>query len=62
MVYSALAKSDEELANAPYRVLEDWQKEHDGNLRIILPDTYGSSGFLKRAPDWLAGWDWHPHR
>lgn len=56
MVYSALAKSDEELANAPYRVLEDWQKEHDGNLRIILPDTYGSSGFLKRAPDWLAGW------
>src|SRR5690606_17146006 len=27
-----------------------------GNLRIILPDTYGSSGFLERAPDWLAGW------
>ncbi|MDV4144773.1 nicotinate phosphoribosyltransferase [Shimia sp. FJ5] len=56
MVYSALAKSDEELAQAPYQVLADWHEEHDGNLRIILPDTYGTEGFLKRAPDWLAGW------
>ena len=56
MVYSALAKTDEELAQAPYQVLADWHEEHDGNLRIILPDTYGTEGFLKRAPDWLAGW------
>lgn len=56
MVYSALANSDEELRQAPYRVLADWQEEHDGNLRIILPDTYGTEGFLKNAPDWLAGW------
>lgn len=42
MVYSALAESDEELADAPYQVLKDWQEEHDGNLRIILPDTYGT--------------------
>ena len=56
MVYSALANSDAELARAPYQVLADWQEEHDGNLRIILPDTYGSEGFLKNAPDWLAGW------
>ncbi|WP_431301041.1 nicotinate phosphoribosyltransferase [Tabrizicola sp. BL-A-41-H6] len=56
MVYSALADSDEELRQAPYQVLEDWQEEHDGNLRIILPDTYGTEGFLKGAPDWLAGW------
>ena len=56
MVYSALADSDAELARAPYQVLADWQEEHDGNLRIILPDTYGSEGFLKNAPDWLAGW------
>ena len=47
MVYSALAESDEELAMAPYKVLEDWREEHDGNLRIILPDTYGTEGFLK---------------
>ena len=56
MVYAALARDDTELAAAPYRVLEDWQREHDGNLRIILPDTYGTTGFLKNAPDWLAKW------
>lgn len=56
MVYAALADSDEELARAPYEVLEEWHEEHDGNLRIILPDTYGTKGFLENAPDWLAGW------
>jgi len=56
MVYSALANSDAELAEAPYKVLQDWHEEHDGNLRIILPDTYGTAGFLERAPDWLAKW------
>ncbi|PWE27454.1 nicotinate phosphoribosyltransferase [Pararhodobacter marinus] len=56
MVFAALAETDEELAQAPYKVLADWHEEHDGNLRIILPDTYGTEGFLKRAPDWLAGW------
>ena len=56
MVYSALAETDAELARAPYDVLSDWHEEHDGNLRIILPDTYGTSGFLENAPDWLAGW------
>ena len=56
MVYAALAETDAELAEAPYRVLADWHEEHDGNLRIILPDTYGTEGFLERAPDWLAGW------
>ena len=56
MVYSALSKSDADLREAPYRVLADWHEEHEGNLRIILPDTYGSAGFLKHAPDWLAKW------
>lgn len=56
MVYSALAKDDAALAQAPYDVLQDWHDEHDGNLRIILPDTYGTKGFLDNAPDWLAGW------
>ncbi|WP_417207775.1 nicotinate phosphoribosyltransferase [Antarctobacter sp.] len=56
MVYAALAEDDSALARAPYDVLADWQEEHDGNLRIILPDTYGTEGFLQRAPDWLAGW------
>ena len=56
MVYAALADSDAELRQAPYDVLADWQEEHEGNLRIILPDTYGTKGFLDAAPDWLAGW------
>ncbi|SPF78691.1 Nicotinate phosphoribosyltransferase [Aliiroseovarius pelagivivens] len=56
MVYAALAQDDAALARAPYDVLADWQQEHDGNLRIILPDTYGTKGFLDNAPDWLAGW------
>ena len=56
MVYAALADSDEELARAPYKVLEEWQEEHDGNLLVILPDTYGTKAFLERAPDWLAEW------
>lgn len=56
MVYSALATDDRALARAPYDVLSDWHEEHEGNLRIILPDTYGTEGFLANAPDWLAGW------
>ena len=56
MVYAALAPDDAALRQAPYDVLADWQAEHDGNLRIILPDTYGTAGFLEGAPDWLAGW------
>ncbi|QFT58394.1 Nicotinate phosphoribosyltransferase [Sulfitobacter sp. THAF37] len=56
MVYAALAEDNAALAQAPYDVLSDWHEEHDGNLRIILPDTYGTKGFLDNAPDWLAGW------
>ena len=56
MVYAALTDTDEALREAPYKVLADWHEEHSGNLRIILPDTYGTRGFLDNAPDWLAGW------
>lgn len=56
MVYSATAKDDEELAAAPYAVLEDWQKDYHSNLLIALPDTYGTAGFLERAPEWLNQW------
>jgi len=56
MVYSALAEDDAALAQAPYDVLADWRDEHEGNLRIILPDTFGTKGFLDRAPEWLNQW------
>ncbi len=56
MVVAALADTDEELREAPYRILAEWQEEHDGNLLIILPDTYTTKSFLDNAPDWLNHW------
>jgi nicotinate phosphoribosyltransferase len=56
MVYAALAKDERALAEAPYRVLEDWQKDYQGNLLVFLPDTFGTSEFLARAPDWVSTW------
>ncbi len=56
MVYAALAETDAALAAAPYDVLRNWHQDYDGNLRVILPDTYGTREFLKNAPDWLVGW------
>jgi nicotinate phosphoribosyltransferase len=56
MVYAATAENDEALAASAYAVLEDWQKDYQGNLLIALPDTYGTAGFLERAPAWLNEW------
>ncbi len=56
MVYAALAGDDAALERSRYDVLADWQKDYDGNLRVILPDTFGTPGFLDNAPDWVAQW------
>jgi nicotinate phosphoribosyltransferase len=56
MVYAALAEDDAALRAAPYRVLEDWMEDYDGNLLIVLPDTFGSAVFFERAPEWVADW------
>ncbi|HRK17998.1 MAG TPA: nicotinate phosphoribosyltransferase [Hyphomicrobiaceae bacterium] len=56
MVYAALAQTDADLAVAPYKVLGHWQEDYEGNLRVILPDTFGTKGFLERAPDWVNSW------
>ena len=56
MVEAALTEGDEDLPRAPYRVLERWSRTYDGNLLIVLPDTYGTTGFLAEAPDWVADW------
>ena len=56
MVYSALAEGDDALGDAAYGMLASWQKEHSGNLLIILSDTFGTPGFLSKAPNWLAKW------
>ncbi len=56
MVVAAMADSNESLLYAPYRVLESWQRTYDGNLLIALPDAYGTTKFLKHAPEWVAHW------
>jgi len=57
MVYAALAGDDDDaLARAPYQVLSDWQEDYGGNLRVMLPDTFGTPAFLEQAPDWVADW------
>lgn len=56
MVAAALTDTDEALREAPYKVLKDWQSYYGGNLLIVLPDAFGTSAFLRDAPDWVAEW------
>lgn len=56
MVIAALAETDEELRNAPYRVMQDWSRYYGENLLIVLPDAFGTESFLRHAPDWVADW------
>ena len=56
MVMAALAPDDEALKASQYRVLELWQNTYEGALRIMLPDTFGTTQFLAGAPDWAADW------
>src|SRR5207245_2704501 len=53
---AAMAKDDEELLTAQYRLLELWQQTYQGELLILLSDTFGTSQFLRNAPDWVADW------
>ncbi len=56
MALAALAKDDQELKTAPYRLLELWQETYQGELLILLPDTFGTTAFFNNAPDWVADW------
>ncbi|MCB1446627.1 MAG: nicotinate phosphoribosyltransferase [Rhizobiaceae bacterium] len=56
MVSAALAETDAALAEAPYKILKDWERLYGGNLLIVLPDAFGTSSFLRHAPDWVADW------
>ena len=56
MVQATLADSDEVLLQSPYSVLQSWQRTYDGNLLIVLPDTFGTTHFLRNAPEWISGW------
>lgn len=56
MVLAALATTDEELRNAPYKVMQDWNRYYGGNLLVALADTFGTASFLRDAPNWVADW------
>ncbi len=44
------------LREAPYAVLRDWATMYGGNLLVVLPDCFGTTAFLRDAPDWVADW------
>jgi len=56
MALAAMADTDEELRASQYRLLEMWQQTYQRELLILLPDTFGTTQFLKNAPDWVADW------
>jgi nicotinate phosphoribosyltransferase len=56
MAFAAMARNDEELRQSQYRVLELWQETYQGELLILLPDTFGTTQFLRNAPGWVADW------
>ena len=56
MALAAMAKNDEELKTSQYQLLELWQQTYQGELLILLPDTFGTTQFLRDAPDWMADW------
>ncbi len=56
MAMAALAPDDRELCCSQYKLLELWQQSYQGELLILLPDTFGTTQFLRGAPDWVANW------
>jgi nicotinate phosphoribosyltransferase len=56
MVMAALAPDDVALKESQYRVLELWQQTYVSSLRVMLPDTFGTTQFLAGAPEWVADW------
>ena len=56
MAVAALAPDDQTLRASQYRVLELWQSTYEGALKIMLPDTLGTTQFLEGAPTWAADW------
>jgi len=56
MALAAMASTDEELKSSQYRLLDLWQQTYQGELLVMLPDTFGTTQFLRNAPDWVAHW------
>jgi nicotinate phosphoribosyltransferase len=61
MVLAALAPDDDALKASQYELLRAWQNTYSGNLLVALPDTFGTTQFLKDAPNWVA-LNWRGYR
>jgi nicotinate phosphoribosyltransferase len=47
MALAAMATNDKELYDSQYKVLRQWRSVYDGGLLVMLPDTFGTTQFLK---------------
>ena len=61
MVFAALADREsngdpEAIRQSQYQVLKEFQTFYSDNMRVFLPDTFGTTQFLDNAPDWLVYW------
>ena len=56
MALAAMAQDDAGLRASQYKFLEIWQQTYQGELLILLPDTFGTTQFLENAPAWVANW------
>lgn len=61
MLFAALARQKhpgdkEALRQSQYEMLKQWQNSYHQNLLVFLPDTFGTTQFLKNAPQWVSNW------
>jgi nicotinate phosphoribosyltransferase len=61
MALAAMAKDDDALKASQYALCEQWQNVYSGNLLVALPDTFGTTQFLKNAPAGLS-LNWRGYR
>jgi nicotinate phosphoribosyltransferase len=59
MAFAAMARQKhpgdkEALRNSQYEVLKQWQNTY--RVLVFLPDTFGTTQFLKGAPQWVSNW------
>jgi nicotinate phosphoribosyltransferase len=56
MALAAMAENDAQLRASQYHLLDLWQNTYKRELLVMLPDTFGTTQFLRDAPDWVAEW------
>jgi nicotinate phosphoribosyltransferase len=55
-IRAAQGGTDQDIKSTQYEVLKSWQNQYSGNVLVALPDTFGTTQFLKDAPQWVSQW------